>query len=379
MTMQDPMDNIRQVHQRMPRRWRALQQIGFGLWMSAALMVGVLPSVGAAAPALPVWDDFSAGFTVGPIGSSAKWFYFATPDGAFVGDDGNTFTAGGTLTVIPKGTHPRTQLPAYSKTVAQEQMSGLPGGLDHVKWLVYMNHLSSSGVPGFDAPVGQKLVCQATLGGFTSGTGSHPFGSAVVDPHDDVRLASFALNTIDFQTYMVFDVFYTNKRIYALYEHLPFGRASMGGPYGEYAAFSYGIPIYTRTLGDSHTVAIVYDRAAGVVSWTVDGEEKFRVSNLGFRIGRTHLLLDHGGTEQSFVPTQLDCGMGLFTLLDGHGAQNKGLVQLSTTPNFYYNPTVGAPTPEAFMDPYSLQSSRLFGQGAILIARRPSVGTIAAN
>jgi Family of unknown function (DUF6081) len=111
----------------------------------------------------------------------------------------------------------------------------------------------------------------------------------------------------------------------------------------------------------------------------VDGEEKFRVSNLGFRIGRTNLLLDHGGTEQSFVPTQLDCGMGLFSLLDGHGAQNKGLVQLSAMPNFYFNPTVGAPTPEVFVDSQSRPAGRLFGQGAILTARRPSVGTIAAN
>jgi Family of unknown function (DUF6081) len=377
MSMQVPMDDAQQVHEHMTRRqrvgtkrprgetsgskrfpehWspllpdsrrRALQASVFGLFMLVTLAVGVPPSVGAAAPAVPVWDDFGGGFTVGSIGSSAKWFYFATPDGAFVGDDGNTFTARGALTVVPKGTNPSTHLPAYSKTVAQEQISGLPGGLDHVKWLVYMNHLSSSGVPGFDAPLGQKLVCQATLGGFTSGTGGHPFGSAVVDPQDDLRLASFALNTIDFQTYMVFDVFYTNKRIYAFYEHLPFGRASMGGPYGEYAAFSYGIPILTRVPGDSHTVAVVYDRAAGVVSWMVDGEEKFRVSNLGFRIGRTNLLLDHGGTEQSFAPTQLDCGMGLFTLLDGHGAQDKGLVQLSTMPNFYYNPTAGAVRPHS--------------------------------
>jgi hypothetical protein len=71
--------------------------------------------VGNAAPALPVWDDFSAGFTVGPIGSSAKWFYFATPDGSFVGDDGLTSTAHGTLTVVPKGLNPTTHRPAFAK------------------------------------------------------------------------------------------------------------------------------------------------------------------------------------------------------------------------------------------------------------------------
>jgi len=148
------------------------------LFIVLALVVGALPSVGNAALAVPVWDDFSAGFTVGPIGSSAKWFYFATPDGAFVGDDGLTSTAHGALTVVPKGSNPTTHRPAFARTVAQEQISGLPGGLDHVKWLVYMNHLSSSGFPGFDAPPGQKLVCQTTLGGFTVGTAGHPFGDA---------------------------------------------------------------------------------------------------------------------------------------------------------------------------------------------------------
>jgi hypothetical protein len=71
--------------------------------------------------------------------------------------------------------------------------------------------------------------------------------------------------------------------------------------------------------------------------------------------------------------------MGLFTLMDGHGAQNKGLAQLSASSNFYFNPTLGAPTPEVFVDQRSLEASRLFGQGAILTARRPSVGTIPAH
>jgi hypothetical protein len=69
--------------------------------------------------------------------------------------------------------------------------------------------------------------------------------------------------------------------------------------------------------------------------------------------------------------------MGMFTLLDGHGPQNKGLVKLSSTPDFYFNPTRGAPSPEVFVDSNSLPQSRLFGQGAVLVARRPSVGTTA--
>jgi len=86
--MQVSMNSGRSVRQRMTWR-RPLQMIVLSLGILTALAAGGAPSVGAA-PAVPVWDDFSAGFTVGPIGSTAKWFYFATPDGAFVGDDGNT-------------------------------------------------------------------------------------------------------------------------------------------------------------------------------------------------------------------------------------------------------------------------------------------------
>ena len=93
-------------------------------------------------------------------------------------------------------------------------------------------------------------------------------------------------------------------------------------------------------------------------------------------VHRRFMLLDHGGTEESFSPNQLDCGMGMFTLLDGHGPQNEGLVQLSSTPGFYFNPALGEPTPETFVDTASAESSRLFGQGAALEVRNRSVGYI---
>ncbi len=344
--------------------------------MAAVGLVAFPTAVASGAAPLPVWDTFRGGFDVGAPGSSAKWFYFSGL--GFVGDDGRTATkpGGGGLLVVPKGQNPATRLPAFTKTVAQEQESGLPGGFDHVKWLVYMNHFSSRGYPGFDAIPGKQLVCQSTVAGQTFGTAANPFGAAVANPDDDLRLASVAMNVIDFDTFMVFDVFFTNRRIYAFYEHLPFARSELGGTYDRYAAFSYAIPIATRTPGDFRTVAVAYDKAAGTVRWLVDGKAKFTVDRIGYRIDRRFMLLDHGGTEESFSPNQLDCGMGMFTLLDGHGPQDEGLVQLSTFPNFYFNPEVGEPTPETFADPTSAESSRLFGQGAALEVRNPSVGYI---
>jgi hypothetical protein len=354
---------------------RALRLASLGVLV--ALVLGLLPGSTLAGTELPKWDGFRSGFNVGAPGSSAKWFYFGAA--GFVGDDGIATTNSKGLNVRSSGTvdgHP-----AFTKTVAQEQQSGLPGGFDHVKWLTYMNHFASAGYPGFDALPGQQLVCQSTIGGQSYGNAQHPFGSAVTNPNDDPRLAAMAMNVIDFETFMVFDIFFTNERIYALYEHLPFARASFGGQYNEYAAFTYVIPIATRTVGDMRTLAVAYDKQAGVVRWLVDGKERFRVDHIGDRIDRKFMLLDHGGDNTPFSPNQLDCGMGMFTLLDGHGplgdAGGTGLVQLSTVPGFYFNPAVGAPTAESFVDPNSLESSRLWGEGAELQVREASVGYVA--
>ena len=347
------------------------------LMVSIALLLGVMPGSILAGNDLPKWDTFKTGFSVGAPGSPAKWFYFAAA--GFVGDDGIATTSPSGLSVRSSATFEGH--PAFAKTVAQEQSSGLPGGFDHVKWLVYMNHFASTGVPGFDAVSGQQVVCQSTIGGRSFGNAQHPFGSAVTNPDNDPRLAAMAMNVIDLDTFMVFDMFFTNQGIYALYEHLPFARASFGGPYNEYAAFTYVIPIASRTPGDTHDLAVAYDKQAGVVRWLVDGKEKFRVDRIGFRIDRKFMLLDHGGDDTDFSPNQLDCGMGMFTLLDGHAPQGdvtgKGLVRLSTVPGFYFNPAVGAPTGEAFVDPDSQTSSRLWGEGAELSVRVATVGYMA--
>lgn len=340
---------------------------GIGLTAALIILLGTAP---AALADSPVWDNFNQPFSVAtaPGAPNAKWFYFSA--GPFVGDDGSATTGSSRLRVVAVGTNPTTGQPAFTKTLAPEsQNGGLPGGIDHVKWLVYMNHLASSGFPGFDAVPGRELTCEATLGGRTFGTAGQPFGAAVANPNDDLRLAATAMNVIDFDTFMVFDFFLTNERIYAFYEHLPFGR---GGTYGNYAAFSYAIPVAARSQGDLHRLAIAYDKGAGTVRWLIEGKEVFRVSAIGMPIDRRYQVLDHGGTPAIFSPNQLDCGMGMFTLLDaGAGPSRLELVRLSETPGFYFNPrTGGVPS---FVDIASLPGSRLFGQGAELWAKKYSV------
>ena len=320
-----------------------------------------------------LWDDFKDGFAVSVApGPDIKWLYFAFPQtdgGLFVGDDGiaTVSRTGPTkgLTVQSSGTNFDTGEPAFVKTVGLEGEAdnpGLPGGLDHVKWLVYMNHFASSGQPGFDAVPGQELTYEARVGGQSFGTGANPFGDAVDNPDDDLRLGAVAMNAIDLETFMVFDFFLTNDSIYAFYERLPFGRPFLGN----YASFSFQIPVASRRPGDTHRLRIAYDRSAGVVRWLIGDEEVFRVDRVGQLIDRQFMTLDHGGVEPE-VPLELNQlwgGMGMFTLLDGDLPSDAALVRLSTETDFYFDPEVGQPTPQIFVDDSSMPGSRLFGQGA---------------
>lgn len=350
-------------------------------WMRGVAAAGAAAAGRATGAAGPgggyrlVWDDFRDGFTAAnqPGTPDARWFYFAAEP--FVGNDGVATTSKQGLRVVPPAVNRQTGDPAFALAVGQEggpdNPFGLPGGLDHVKWLVYMNQMATSGFPGFDAVPGQVLTFENTLRGRTFGTAGHPFGDAVRDPDDDLRLASVAANTIDFETLMVFDFFLTNKTVYAFYERLPFGR---GPALGNYAAFSYMIPVADRDDGWVAT-KLTYDRAAGVVRWFLDDEEVFRVNKLGRRIDRKYLTLDHGGDEVDIRPRQLNAGMGLFTLLDASLPTGDALVRLSTAPDFYFDPEADPPAPESFVDEESLGGSRLFGQGAELQVKRTVVSS----
>lgn len=306
------------------------------------------------------WDDFSKGFT------QDKWFYFSA--GPYVGDDGIVTTSNKGLEVVSSGKNPITGEPAFTKTLAQEEENGgLPGAIDHVKWLAYMNHQSSKGFPGFDAVTGKELSFETWISGRTYGTQFHPFGDNVKDPND-MRLASFAFNTMDMESFMVFDFFITNNQIYAFYERLPLGRETLGN----YAAFSYKIPVANRNPDDVHKLKISYDKDKGVVSWFINNTKVFSVDKIGYRIDNKYLILDHGGEEQLVKPDQLVAGLGLFTLLDA--AENgKGLVRLSSEENFYFDPSKMNPYPLSFVDEQSLESSRLFGQGAKLEVKQINV------
>jgi hypothetical protein len=302
--------------------------------LAAAAALVVALSVPAAASAAPpkvlLKDDFRQGLDL-----TSTWALLSFPP-VFVADDGIVTTSNQGLYVRASGTNPVTGEPAFTKTSQ--------GDFDHVKWMADTQHLSSNSVPGFDAVPGSELQCNMWARGQTFGTAANPFGSAVTNPNTDLRLASFAMNTLDFETGMVFDVWMTNNAIYPYYERL-----NLSGT-ATYDAFSSVFPPVWRTPGDQVKVTVAYNRAAGVVRWLVDDKVVARVSNIGFKAPGATTIIDHGGTPQAAAPRQLNCGMALFTLLDGGlPPSGNGLVNLAPPYTF---PTSFAGGPN------------LFGQGA---------------
>jgi hypothetical protein len=294
------------------------------------------PMASATSPKVLLKDDFRQGFD-----TTSTWALLEIP-GVFKADDGITQTSNQGLYVRAKGTNPITGQPAFTKAS--------PGDFDHVKWMADTQHLSSNGYPGYDAVPGKELSCNMWVRGQTFGTAGHPFGAAVTDPNTDLRLASFAMNTIDWETSMVFDVWITNNAIYPYYERL-----NLSGT-ATYAAFSSVFPPVFRNPGDQDKITVAYNRSTGVVRWLVDDREVARVTQIGLPAPGATTIIFHSGTPQLAAPRQLNCGMALFTLLDaGLPPSGQGLIELAdpySFPSSFVFPT-GSPDPP-----------KLFGQGA---------------
>jgi Family of unknown function (DUF6081) len=301
--------------------------------VSLALAV---PTASASPPKMLLKDDFRQGLDL-----TNTWALLEVP-GVFIADDGIVQTSNHGLYVRASGTNPSTGEPMFLKTS--------PGDFDHVKWMADTQHLSSNFYPGYDATPGKELQCNMWVRGQTFGTGSHPFGAAVTNPNTDLRLASFAMNTIDWETSMVFDVWITNNAIYPYYERLNLtGTAT-------YDAFSSVFPPVWRTPGDQDKVTVAYDCAAGIVRWLVDDQEVARVTQIGFPAAGATTIIDHGGTPQLAAPRQLNCGMALFTLLDGGlPPSGQGLVDLAPPYTF---PTSFVGGPNLFDQGAEMQVSR---------------------
>ncbi len=159
---------------------------------------------------------------------------------------------------------------------------------------------------------------------------------------------------------MVFDTWQTNAQIYPYYERVDTSRAAT------YQRFSSVFPGVPRSSDGEDKLLLAYDRSAGLVPWIINDREAARVDRIGFSSADATMLIDRGGTPQPAAPRQLNCGMALFTLMDGGQplSSGKGLVSLGGSYEF----------PTSFVE-----GPTLFGQGAEMRVRKFEVRSSAAG
>ncbi len=133
-----------------------------------ALSLGAIPAAGA--PARTEGSSSSTPSAAGSPRTTGSLRRRSLRGGRRGSDD----LEGGAARRREGGTNPATGEPAFARTLGQEGAAdnpfGLPGGIDHVKWLYYINRTNAeTGQPGFKAPTdGRELVCAATIGGRTT-------------------------------------------------------------------------------------------------------------------------------------------------------------------------------------------------------------------
>ncbi|MFF1443686.1 DUF6081 family protein [Streptomyces sp. NPDC058295] len=273
--------------------------------------------------------------------------------------------AAGALTVEPAGADPVTGEPAFAPLADGSGVGSGPEG--HLKWVALVRG-SQDGSRGFAVPDGGSVECTATLSARVLGGAQQPFGDAVPDPDDDVRLATAALITMDPATHVVCDFLLTNTRVHALYERVP-------SPGARYASFSYAVPVANRRPGQWHRLSVRFEAGGTRVVWAVEGAEVLRIDRPGHRLAdRRHMLLDHGGEEGEPVRLgRMVPALGLLTLLDGAGPDGRGLVRPAPGGPPAFAPRSGAPRPQEFVADTDLARWSSWSSGAVLGVRRLTV------
>lgn len=246
------------------------------------------------------------------VGGSGNYYYFSDAVGGDADDGVVTLpTAGTPYLDINSGVGGA----GFAKTLAPTPIPAATGGLDHVHYLVYRN--GSIALPDD----GREFVYEARVAAQTqAGTVPAALADGVTNAGDDIRIAGSAINMLDFASWCVFDIFFSNETIYAFVERLPFGKPSFGGAGPDYHAYSHAIPIAKRNkaspLTQFDTVAIALNRKESTAKYYVNNELKFVYKDFGIPLDRKYRILDHGGPATKVDLQQINVGFGTFTLLD---------------------------------------------------------------
>lgn len=148
--------------------------------------------------------------------------------------------------------------------------------------------------------------------------------------YEDPRLCCSGVAAYDNGTRMVYMFLLTDQIIYALYGRRPEkskGWVKTITHKKDYAKFMSLVPLIRRSgsessdkLPDFHQVSLGfrYDETTKkyVVSWYVDGELKFMVDRIGYRLEEKYQVLDQGGFSYLQGIEQLKFGFGNYSFLD---------------------------------------------------------------
>lgn len=211
-----------------------------------------------------------------------------------------------------------------------------------------------------------------------------PFPKEVLSKND-VRLASAGMLTYDVTTGLFFGFLLTDDRIYALYQRI---RPNVSEAT---AAFAYIIPVACRESCDVHNVSIVFNSITQYVDFRIEGKTVYTIKDVGKPLtSKRYAVWLLNGTETSAFPDSIAYGIGTFGGLGYYPAcrhvheKHKcpsyefyrrcdyPTVQEGLVDNAFlfdpiqYNPILGFPYVADFFDDASLESNRLWGQGALL-------------
>jgi len=190
-------------------------------------------------------------------------------------------------------------------------------GNEHAKWLRFYKNpfvIKSNA----ETRVSAKFAVQQVI---PFNDIPNKFLPRLVSLDQDIRLASAAVGAV-FRTGpgrgLVFSVYQTNGIIYGLYERL----SMYFDIPREFASFTFLFEIGRRTnqeqFKDFADVSIGINPTEGVVRWYVNGIEKFKINQIGYRIEDKYKISEEGvaNTLVDLTNQEMEIGFGTFSQLD---------------------------------------------------------------
>jgi len=212
-----------------------------------------------------------------------------------------------------------------------------------------------------------------------------PFPVQILNcPGQDFRVASNVIMVMDPETCFQFAYIITSDQVYAMYARLPDARDTVGN----YAAFTFIVPVGYRLPGDQHKLKIIASQRQRTIRWQIGTRDVLRVVDVGRYLDRQYMTLDLGGGEQDIFPSSLYYGLGAMDFLNHYPGcfklcpdaeccfppARQALVQTGSAQALQqYNPIEGKPVNATFWDVAGRKQYRDWGQGAAATYRRLTI------